>query len=82
MQSDLTLHDLGRGEYGQIRRVDPDGAVYRRLLDLGFTRGAGVKRLFSAFAGDPTVYWIRETAIALRKEQARMIHVIRVRRED
>lgn len=44
-----------------------------RLTGLGITAGAEVVRLFSAASGDPTAYWVRGTAVALRAKDAHMV---------
>ena len=55
------------------------GDARRRLLDLGFTPGAEVTPvLANALGRDPTAYLIRQSRIALRREQARSILVARV----
>ena len=54
------------------------GDARRRLLDLGFTPGAEVRPvLTNALGRDPTAYLIRQSRIALRREQARAILVVR-----
>ncbi len=74
-----TLADIEPGTWVRVARISPriQGLLRRRLLDLGFTRGARVKPVLrSAFGhGDPTAYWVRGSLIALRREQAREILV-------
>lgn len=72
-----SLADLPVGTWARVDHISPriQGLLRRRLLDLGFTRGARVKPVLkSAFGkGDPTAYWVRGSLIALRREQAREI---------
>ncbi len=72
-----SLADLPVGTWARVVQISPriQGLLRRRLLDLGFTRGARVKPVLkSAFGGgDPTAYWVRGSLIALRREQAREI---------
>lgn len=51
------------------------GFMRRRLLDLGFTPGARIRRDLTTFAGDPRGYRLRGTTIALRREQAENVLV-------
>jgi DtxR family Mn-dependent transcriptional regulator len=51
------------------------GAERRRLLDLGFVPGTMIEVELVSPAGDPTAYRVRGTVIALRREQARLIHI-------
>ena len=49
------------------------GLGRRRLLDLGFTVGAQVKAVLSNVGDAAHAYRIRDTIIALRKEQAEQV---------
>jgi len=51
------------------------GAQRRRLLDLGVVPGTVVTHELTGPGGDPTAYRIRGALIALRREQADLIHV-------
>ncbi len=74
----LTLADLTLGERARVLGISREvrGLLRRRLLDLGFTRGAVVEEVLeSAFGhGDPKAYRVRGTLIALRREQAARIY--------
>jgi DtxR family transcriptional regulator, Mn-dependent transcriptional regulator len=73
----LRLDDLPLGALARVVMLTSDlrGEGRRRLLDLGLTSGATVRPLFeNAFGNDPTAYLIRQSRIALRKDQAR--HVV------
>jgi len=75
------LSDLEPGGAGRVVGLSREvrGLLRRRLLDLGFTRGARVEPVLrSSFGrGDPTAYRVRGTVIALRKEQAEKVFVER-----
>ncbi len=75
----LTLAEVPEGTPARVVGISPEvrGLLRRRLLDLGFTRGAVVEPILrSAFGrGDPTAYRVRGTVIALRRDQARHIFV-------
>ncbi|NPA90662.1 MAG: winged helix-turn-helix transcriptional regulator [Chloroflexi bacterium] len=74
----MSLADLTLGEKARVLGIAKDvrGLLRRRLLDLGFTRGAVVQEVLeSAFGhGDPKAYRVRGTLIALRREQAARIY--------
>lgn len=74
----MSLADLTRGERARVIGISREirGLLRRRLLDLGFTRGAIVQEVLeSAFGrGDPRAYRVRGTLIALRREQAEHIY--------
>jgi ferrous iron transport protein A len=65
-----TLAELKRGEYGIIERIDLPGDVAQRLMELGFLPGTQVTRALSAPGGDPRVFRVDGSEIALRRETA------------
>lgn len=66
MESIISLKDMEPGTQGIITDILPECALSRRLLDLGFAEGAGIRCLFRSMFGDPTAYEICGTVIALR----------------
>ena len=66
MDSIISLRDMEPGTRGIITDILPECALSRRLLDLGFAEGAGIRCLFRSMFGDPTAYEICGTVIALR----------------
>lgn len=74
----VRLDDLALGVPARVVMLTSDlrGEGRRRLLDLGFTPGAHVRPVLeNALGDDPTAYLIRQTKIALRKDQARHVLV-------
>ena len=69
------LSELKAGQQGSVLSLSPRirGAERRRLMDLGILPGVVIEAAFTSPSGDPTAYRVRETLIALRKEQARSI---------
>lgn len=51
------------------------GALRERMLALGLTKGATVEVIRKGPTGDPTLYYLRGTMIALRKEEASLIQI-------
>jgi DtxR family Mn-dependent transcriptional regulator len=72
-----SLADLNKGVVAEVVEIDPScrGFSRRRLMDLGLTSGAKVSVILDNTFGDPRAFRIRDTTIALRAEQARLIWV-------
>ncbi len=75
-----TLLSLKTGEKGQVIRISPNyrGQPRRRMMDLGVIPGTVISKEMQSPGGDPTAYNIRGAVIALRKDQAQMIHITKV----
>lgn len=69
------LKDLKLGEEGVVKRVSGDGAVRRRLFDMGVTPGAPVKMRKVAPLGDPMEVTLRGYELTLRKNEAENVLV-------
>ena len=65
-----TLSDLKEGESGIIDRLDLPEDVARRLMELGFLPGHIVVPARSAPGGEPRVYRVDGSEVALRRETA------------
>lgn len=59
-----------------VQHLDCSGQIRRRLLDLGICKGTVVIPIFRSMTGDATAYLVRGSTIALRKEDAKNIHVL------
>ena len=73
--SPATLADLRPSEGGYVSAVRLQGLQRRRLMDLGFVPGAKVKAVLDNPAGDPKVYEVRGTRIALRRSDASQVEI-------
>ena len=67
------LADLSVGQSARIARVEGNGAIRQRLLDMGFTRGAVVRVKRLAPLGDPMQISIKGYDLALRRYEAQAI---------
>ena len=74
-----TLAQLKEGEPGTLDRLDLPDDVARRLMELGFLPGHIVVPARSAPGGEPRVYRVDGSEVALRRETAS--HLI-LRKED
>lgn len=70
-----TLYDLALGERARIQRLRLDGEMSRRLSELGFLPGSEIVCLLKSPLGDPRAYWICDTLIALRGQDARGVEL-------
>ncbi len=62
--------DLREGEQGILDRIDLPERLGRRLMELGFLPGAAVTAARSAPGGDPRVFRVDGSEVALRLETA------------
>ncbi len=69
-KSAASLGDLRRGEHGIIDRINLPEKFARRLMELGFLPGSRVTAAGSAPGGDPRVFRVDGSEIALRLETA------------
>lgn len=69
------LKDLSPGEQGKVVRVDVEGALKRRLMDMGLTRGTMVTFRKVAPLGDPIEITVRGYELSIRKDEAAHIWV-------
>lgn len=67
------LADLDRNEQGVVDRIDLPEDLAQRLMELGFVPGHEVQASHAAPGGDPRVFRVDGTEIALRRETARHI---------
>jgi ferrous iron transport protein A len=72
-----TLFDLRRGEAGVVDEIDLPTDDARRLMELGFLPGATVTAGLSAPGGDPKVFQVDGSEVALRGETARHMKIRR-----
>lgn len=70
-----TLRQVGVGEDATVVKLHGEGAVKRRIMDMGITRGVGVHVRKVAPLGDPIEIAVRGYELSLRKADAEMIEV-------
>ena len=70
------LVDLRRGEQAILDRIDLPADDARRLMELGFLPGAQVTAGRSAPGGDPRVFQVDGSEIALRAETAAHLSIM------
>ncbi len=70
-----TLRDVAVGETAKVRKLHGEGAVKRRIMDMGITKGIEVYVRKVAPLGDPMELNVRGYELSLRKADAEMIEV-------
>ncbi|EPF25114.1 hypothetical protein HMPREF1221_02469 [Treponema socranskii subsp. paredis ATCC 35535] len=70
-----TLRGVTVGETVTVKRLDGEGALKRRLMDMGFTNGCSVYIRKVAPLGDPVEVTIRGYELSVRKDDADCIEV-------
>ncbi len=72
----MRLSEIAVGTEAIVRGVEPGrSGEGRRLQEIGFVPGTRVRVQRRAPLGDPTVYEVRSTRLALRRTGARLIEV-------
>ena len=71
----MTLNELEIGKTAKIVRLNGDGAVKRRIMDMGLTKGTEVTVRKVAPLGDPIEITVRGYELSLRKDEAVKIEV-------
>lgn len=70
-----TLKDVKIGKSARVVRLNGVGAVKRRIMDMGITKGTEVYVRKVAPLGDPMELTVRGYELTLRKADAEMIEV-------
>ena len=70
-----TLKDIKIGETAVVKRLNGEGAVKRRIMDMGITKGTSVYVRKVAPLGDPIEVTVRGYELSLRKADASSIIV-------
>lgn len=71
----FALKLLPIGKEATVRELAIQGAIRRRMLDLGLIPGTQVEALHKSPSGDPIAYGIRGAVIAIRSEETSKIFV-------
>ena len=70
-----TLREAKIGETVQVVKLHGEGAIKRRIMDMGITKGTEVYVRKVAPLGDPVEVTVRGYELSLRKADAEMIEV-------
>ena len=70
-----TLREISCGQTVKVQKLNGEGPVKRRIMDMGITKGVEVKIRKVAPLGDPVEVTVRGYELSLRKADAEMIEV-------
>ena len=70
-----TLKDIAPGKSATVVRLHGEGAVKRRIMDMGITKGVNVSVRKVAPLGDPIELTVRGYELSIRKGDASAIEV-------
>jgi Fe2+ transport system protein FeoA len=71
----VTLNQMKVGQKASIKALYCTGINRRRMMDLGILPGTVIEAAFVSPLNDPVAYRVRDTLIALRREQAKEIEI-------
>ena len=70
-----TLREVKVGDTANVVKLHGEGAVKRRIMDMGITKGVDVYVRKVAPLGDPMEVTVRDYELSIRKSDAGMIEV-------
>lgn len=71
----MTLKDIKVGKRAKVLKVGGEGAIRRRIMDMGITKGVEIYVRKVAPLGDPLEICVRGYELSIRKGDAEMIEV-------
>ena len=71
----LSLKDVPVGQTVRVVKIDGDGAVRRRIMDMGITKGTELYVRKVAPLGDPVELTVRGYELTVRRNDADIIKV-------
>lgn len=74
----MTLDEVAIGSKCKVAKLCGKGALKRRIMDMGITKGTAIQVIKVAPLGDPIEIQVRGYELSLRKEEARNIEVVDV----
>lgn len=70
-----TLKDIPIGQSGKVAKLHGEGAVKRRIMDMGVTKGTEIYVRKVAPLGDPIEVTVRGYELSIRKSDAEMVEM-------
>lgn len=71
----MTLREVNIGEEVTVIKINGSGALKRRIMDMGITKGSKIYVRKVAPLGDPVEITIRGYELSIRKQDAEIIEV-------
>ncbi len=70
-----TLREASIGDTVKVTRIHGEGAVKRRIMDMGITKGVEIYIRKVAPLGDPIEIKVRNYELSIRKADAEMVEI-------
>ena len=70
-----TLKEIPIGSTAKVKKLHGEGAIKRRIMDMGITKGIEVHVRKVAPLGDPIEVTVRGYELSIRKADAEMVEV-------
>ncbi len=71
----MTLREVKKGQTVTVLKLNGEGAVKRRIMDMGITKGTEIFVRKVAPLGDPVEVTVRGYELSVRKADAQMVEV-------
>lgn len=71
-----TLREVAVGENAEVKKLHGEGAVKRRIMDMGITKGIQIHVRKVAPLGDPMELTVRGYELSIRKADAELIEIM------
>ena len=71
----MTLKDLKPGQNAVVKKLTGEGAVKRRIMDMGITKGIEIFVRKVAPLGDPMELTVRGYELSIRKSEAENVEI-------
>ena len=71
----MTLDEVLIDCFCVVTKVNLDGIMRRRVMDIGIVPGTVICPVLDSFSGDPCAYLVKGSVVALRKSDASLIEV-------
>ena len=71
----MTLREVKTGETVKVKKLNGEGPVKRRIMDMGITKGVEIFVRKVAPLGDPIEVTVRGYELSIRKHDAEIIEI-------
>ncbi|MCR5150256.1 MAG: ferrous iron transport protein A [Clostridiales bacterium] len=71
-----TLRDVKIGSTCTVKKIHGEGALKRRIMDMGITKGVKIYVRKVAPLGDPVEITVRDYELSIRKNDAELIEIV------
>ncbi|RVU55142.1 FeoA family protein [Anaerosphaera multitolerans] len=78
----MVLRDVEVGKYYKVLKIGGKGPLKRRIMDMGITKGVEIYIRKVAPLGDPVQINVRNYELSIRRDDAELIEVEEIVRED